>query len=414
MNNNRRKNRQARSAANEVRRQDFDLRHQPHIVFYFSDTGGGHRSAAEAIIEALELEYEGKFTAQMVDFYKDYAPPPFSKMSELYPELVKARGLWQASFYATDGRAQARVMTASLWPVARAAARKLVREHPADLIVCVHPIATTFGLRALAALHPRPPFYTVVTDLVTTHALWFDARADLIVVPTEMARERALTYHMPADKLEVVGLPVAERYCTPMGNKKALRRKLGWPSDKPIALLVGGGDGMGPLGRTAYAIDESGLDLGLAIVCGRNKKLQAKLESREWDNPTFIYGFTRDMPDFMRAADIIVTKAGPGTIAEALNANLPIILYSKIAGQEDGNVSFVESEGAGVWAPKPQMVVRALTRWITRPHERAQVIENARRMARPDAARRIARLIGDRLGLRETETESTAGIQSPA
>ncbi len=101
----------------------------------------------------------------------------------------------------------------------------------------------------------------------------------------------------------------------------------------------------------------------------------------------------------MRAADVIVTKAGPGTIAEALNAHLPIILYSKIPGQEDGNVTFVESEGAGVWAPKPQMVVRTLTRWLSRPAERELVIANARRIARPDAARHIARVIGDTLTL---------------
>jgi 1,2-diacylglycerol 3-beta-galactosyltransferase len=275
----------------------------------------------------------------------------------------------------------------------------MARNHPADLIVTVHPVANTFALKALGP--NRPPFYTVVTDMVTTHALWFDTRSDLIFVPTEAARQRALLYRMPADKLEVVGMPIADRYCIPMGDKSVLRKKLGWPLDKPIVLMVGGGEGMGPLGKTARAVDESGLDLGLVVVCGRNAKLKANLESQSWENPAFIYGFTRDMPDFMRAADFIVTKAGPGTIAEALNANLPVILYSKVAGQEDGNVTFVESEGVGIWAPKPQLVVRALTRWISRPAERQKVIENARRAARPDASRRIARVLGERLGFRE-------------
>jgi 1,2-diacylglycerol 3-beta-galactosyltransferase len=327
-------------------------------------------------------------------------------MPELYPEMVKAKGLWQASFYATDGRARVRALTASLWPVARMAAIKLVRDHPADLIVTVHPLANSFALRALGA--DRPPFYTVVTDMVTTHALWFDTRADRIFVPTELASQRARTYHIPAEKLEVVGMPVADRFCTPSGNKKALRKKLGWPENKPTVLLVGGGDGIGPLGKTARAIDESGLDVALIVICGRNKKLKTSLESQTWDNPAFIYGFTRDLPDFMRAADVIVTKAGPGTIAEALNANLPIILYSKIAGQEDGNVTFVESEGVGVWAPKSHLVVRALTRWICRPKERERVIENAHRAARPDAARHIARVLGERLKLGKEKVASQA------
>jgi 1,2-diacylglycerol 3-beta-galactosyltransferase len=381
--------------------------HKPHIVFYFSDTGGGHRSAAEAIIEALQIEYGDSFTVEMVDFFKDYGAGLFRRVPELYPQMVKARGLWEASFYATDGRPQVRMIMGTLWPLARLAARKLVRNHPADLIVTVHPIANAFALRALG--RDRPPFYTVATDLVTTHALWFDGRSDHIFVPTEAARERGLEVHMPAEKIEVVGLPVADRYCMPIGNKRASRKKLGWPLKKSTVLLVGGGDGMGPLARTARAIDESGLDLTMVIICGRNEKLKANLESENWENPTYVYGFRRDMPEFMRAADIIVTKAGPGTIAEALNANLPIILYSKLPGQEDGNVTYVLETGTGVWAPKAQMVVRALTRWITRPHEREQVIENTRKAARPDSARRIARTLGERLRL-ESEEAILAGI----
>ena len=371
--------------------------HKPHIVFYFSDTGGGHRSAAEAIIEAVHLEYKNDVTTEMVDVFKEYAPPPFNRVGAMYPYMVKAPRLWRAGFYATDGRARARMITTTTWPLARRAVRALVRDHPADLIVTVHPFANTFALRALGK--DRPPFINVVTDMVTTHALWYDKRADLILVPTKQAYDNAIRFNMPPEKVRVVGLPVADKYCKPLGRKSAMRKKLGWVSDKPIVLLVGGGEGMGPLAKTAREIDASGLDVGLVVVCGRNQRLKATLEAETWENPTFLYGFTHDMPDFMRASDFIVTKAGPGTIAEALNAELPIILYSKLPGQEDGNVTFVEEEGVGVWAPKPQEVVRALTRWIMRPAERKQVIENCRRAARPEAARKIARIIGKTLKL---------------
>jgi 1,2-diacylglycerol 3-beta-galactosyltransferase len=370
---------------------------KPHIVFYFSDTGGGHRSAAEAIIEAIQLEYQDQVTTEMVDFFKSYAPRPFNRAAEMYPYMVKSPHLWGASFHATDGRARARAITTTMWPIARQAARSLVQKHPADLIVTVHPFANSFALRALGK--NRPPFINVVTDMVTTHALWYDNRADLILVPTETARLRAIKYNMSPDKVRVVGLPVADRYCQPVGSKTELRERLGWPLDKPIVLLVGGGEGMGPLAKTAEAIDASGLDVGLIIVCGRNQRLKADLELCPWENPTRIYGFTREMPDFMRAADFIVTKAGPGTIAEALNADLPIILYAKLPGQEDGNVTFVQEEGAGVWAPNPQDVVRTLTRWISRPAERQTVIENCRRAGKPEAARTIAHIIGEKLGL---------------
>lgn len=372
---------------------------KPHIVFYFSDTGGGHRSAAEAIIEAIQLEYKDQVTTEMVDFFKSYAPRPFNRAAEMYPYMVKAPHLWGASFHATDGRARARAITTTMWPIARQAARSLVQSHPADMIVTVHPFANSFALRALGKI--RPPFINVVTDMVTTHALWYDNRADLILVPTETARLRAIKYNMPTEKVKVVGLPVADRYCQPVGSKATLREKLGWPIYKPIVLLVGGGEGMGPLAKTAQAIDQSGLDVGLVIICGRNQRLKASLEECAWENPTTIYGFTREMPDFMRAADFIVTKAGPGTIAEALNAELPIILYSKLPGQEDGNVTFVQEEGAGIWAPTPQDVVRTLTRWISRPAERQRVVENCRKAGKPKAARTIAHILGEKLGLRQ-------------
>jgi len=95
----------------------------------------------------------------------------------------------------------------------------------------------------------------------------------------------------------------------------------------------------------------------------------------------------------------LVTKAGPGTIAESLNADLPVILYAKLPGQEDGNVTFVLEEKVGVWAPQPEQVVRTLQEWIQNPEIRLGYVENCRRAARPDASRQIARAIGKTLEL---------------
>ena len=374
---------------------------KPHILFLFSDTGGGHRSAAEAIIEAIQLEYGDAVTTEMVDFFKSHAPLPFNKMPDWYPDMVKAPHLWGLSFKMSDGRRRARAITSSMWPYVGRAVRRIVKEHPADLVVTVHPLATTIFLKALGRYHS--PFVIVVTDMVSTHALWYDQRADLILVPTEDARQRAIEYEMDPKQVRVVGQPVAERYCIPAGNKAALREKLGWERDKTIALLVGGGDGMGPLGKTARAIATSGLDVALAIVAGRNQRLKKHLEALEWPVPVHIYGFTHEMPDFMRAADVLVTKAGPGTIAESLNANLPIILYARLPGQEDGNVTFVVDEKVGVWAPEPEKVVHTLREWVQKPEVRLSYVENCRRAARPDASRQIARAIGETL---ELELES--------
>jgi 1,2-diacylglycerol 3-beta-galactosyltransferase len=111
---------------------------KPHILFLFSDTGGGHRAAMDAIIEALQLEFGDAVTTEMVDFLKEYAPPPYNQLPRFYPEMVKQPELWGMGFKISDGRPQARLVTSTFWPIVRRAARRLVEEHPADLLVEPH------------------------------------------------------------------------------------------------------------------------------------------------------------------------------------------------------------------------------------------------------------------------------------
>ena len=368
------------------------------MLFLFSDTGGGHRSAAEAIIEALHLEFGSEIEAEMVDVFKQYAPRPLNYVPVLYPKMVRLPQAWGLGYALSDGHRRARLITASAWPYVRRSIRTLIHQHPSDLIVSVHPLATAPALRALGP--KRPPLVTVVTDLVTTHALWYHRRTDLCIVPTEAARQRALLLGMRSEQVRVIGLPVADRFCRPQADRETLRASLGWPQDLPIILLVGGGEGMGPLEKTAQAIAEARLHAGLVVVAGRNQGLKERLEARSWPMPTRVYGFVREMPEFMQASDILVTKAGPGTISEALNAGLPMLLYSRLPGQEDGNVTYVVSEGAGLWTPRPEAIVTALRNWLANPQERARAAAACRRLARPQAARQIARLLAEQVNLK--------------
>ena len=370
---------------------------KPNIVFLFSDTGGGHRSATEAIVEALQLEFGDRLTTQMLDIFKEIAPPPLNRMPDLYPYMVKVPRAWGTGFRLSNGPHRASLLVEPSYPYVRRGLRRMIQSCQCDLIVSLHPLANAPFLRALGT--NRPPFITIVTDLATTHALWYHPAVDLCLVPTEEARQRAIKNYLQPDQVQVVGLPVADRFCQPCGEKLELRQRLGWPLDLPVAILMGGGEGMGPLEKTAQVIAEAHLPLALVIIAGRNRKLKAQLEAYSWPMPTFIYGFVREMPDFMRAADILLTKAGPGTVTEALNAGLPMILYSRLPGQEDGNVVYVVSEGAGVWAPKPRDIVRVLTDWLEHPEKREAAAENCRRAARPQAARQIAHILASRVGL---------------
>ncbi|MCL1839266.1 MAG: hypothetical protein FWG47_08185 [Propionibacteriaceae bacterium] len=368
------------------------------VLFLFSDTGGGHRAATEAIIEALDLEFPDQFQTFMVDFFRDYFPIPYRYAPELYPPMTKY-GIWRLAYRTSDGRVRTRALTGMQYPYLRRAAHRLLRENPVDLVVSVHPLVNSTLARAM---RKEPlPFITVVTDMVSTHAFWYDRHADQIVVPTEIAKERGIHFGIPAEKLEVVGLPVADRFVSLPVDKAAWRAEHGWDLTLPTALLVGGGDGMGPLRRVAKAINEANLKLQLVVICGRNEELKADLAAVEWNIPAHIYGFTKEMPQFMSAADVLITKAGPGTISEGFIKGLPLILYSKVAGQEDGNVRYVLENGAGVWAPRPREVVEALRAWVDNPDQRLAASQVCQALARPNASREIARIIAANCNLGE-------------
>lgn len=370
---------------------------RPKVLFLFSDTGGGHRSAAEAIIESLELLYPDQIETEMVDFFKK-APQPLPLAIPTYPAMAKMTAVWETAFTISNGRRRARFIQDAFWPYVRRAAYRLVNEYPADLIVSVHPVPNRTVLRAMTK---KTPYISVVTDLVSTHAMWYDHHNDLIVVPTEEAWQRGIKLGLNPDQLEVVGLPVADRFCHPHGSRQELRARLGWPQNRPIVLMVSGGEGMGPMGRTAVAIDNANLPITLVLVTGKNAKLRAKLDARRWLTPTKVYGFVKEMPQFMQASDVLITKAGPGTISEAFIAGLPIILYSRIPGQEEGNVTYVVDHGAGVWAPEADQVIDTLRTWLRNPDILARIAANSKLLSRPNASNRIAQIIARQVGVLE-------------
>jgi 1,2-diacylglycerol 3-beta-galactosyltransferase len=219
-------------------------------------------------------------------------------------------------------------------------------------------------MQALNAGETRPPFVVVVTDLVSTHMFAYDHLADRTLVPTAPAFSRGLDAGLSADQMRVTGLPVHPRFSEGLADKTTARQMLGWDVHLPTLLLVGGGEGMGPLYQTARAINNRKQKCQLVIIAGRNKILKDKLEASRWNQPTHVYGFVNDMPRLMSAADVLVSKAGPSTICEACIAGLPMILYDAIPGQETGNVDYVVDNGAGVFAPSPREVADIAQAWL--------------------------------------------------
>ncbi|HSN93577.1 MAG TPA: glycosyltransferase [Anaerolineaceae bacterium] len=373
----------------------------PHILFLFSDTGGGHRAAAVAIQEALQTEFPGQVDWEMVDFFKDYAPPPLNRAGPDYSTMAQFPDFWELIFEASNLPTTARLVQSLAWPLVKNRVDRLIEDHPCDLIISVHPIINTPILRGFGDNHP--PYLTVVTDLISTHEYWYNNASDIIIVPTEEAYDRGVKLGIDPDKMHIVGLPIKEGYRNPVSKEEA-RKRLGLPMDIPLVLMVSGGAGMGPLEETIDAINEAKVPTGLVIITGNNTALKVRLEAREYNFPAVIIGFTTDMPTYMQACDVIVTKAGPGTISEACVAGLPIILYSKIPGQENGNVDYVVGRQAGVWEDNPQNLAVLLAEWISNPGERQRFADASKNLGRPDSSHIIAETAMGMLGLFDLES----------
>jgi 1,2-diacylglycerol 3-beta-galactosyltransferase len=169
---------------------------------------------------------------------------------------------------------------------------------------------------------------------------------------------------------------------------------LGLCPDRPLFLIMGGGEGVGRLYEVARAVAASRPPAQMVDVAGRNGRLGRRLEAVTWEIPTRILGFVTNVSQWMAAADVLITKAGPGVLSEAFIAGLPLVLSGAIPGQEASNVDYVVRHGAGVAETDPLRIAAWLAQRL-RPGDGMllRMAAAARRLARPGAALQIARQI---------------------
>ncbi len=367
--------------------------------------GGGHKSAAESIAETLTALYGDLVTIEIIDVLKEYAPQPLDRGSEAYQLMIKAPLAWRGLYELGDGVKRSKMINSSLSIYARRQAERLFRNHPADIIISTWHFANSVALETLHRLQSPIPFITVVTDLVTAPPVWFDARTTLCITPTSAAAELALKCGIEPAKIKTIGLPVSDRFSPPTSPKSQLKALLGWDPNQPAVIAMAGGEGIGSLDQIADNL--STLEATIVIITAKNTDLFDKLNHANYPPNVKIYGFVKNLDQFMKAADLIVTKAGPGTIIEALNSHLPLIIYAKLSGQEDGNVSFVTDHGAGLWQPKLSEIGPSAQALLNDPDRLAKMSKATAKIAKPHASTKIATTIGRLLKLPPPNTKSS-------
>ena len=363
-------------------------------LILMADTGGGHRAAARAIHEGLELAFPGRFEVIVSDPLAA-AVWPIGGFGRGYGPLVQhLPELYGAAWHRSDGMRAAAALHAALRPGLDPVLRRLYAEARPDLVLSVHPMLTRRAQRVLRAGGSLAPFAVVVTDLFDAHAMWFEPEAELCALPTEGAAALARRRGMPADRLRVLGQPIRPCFAAAAPDQTALRANLGLDPLRATVLLTGGGDGLGRMPALARGIAHCGLPLQLVVIAGRNRGLVDRLSREPWPSGVSVEvrGFVDNMVDWMHAADLIVTKAGPGTIMEALAAGLPILLHGYLPGQEEGNLRYLIEHDLGNYAERPEAIAARVAHWLAPEQAEALLAWRRRALsaARPAAALDIA------------------------
>ena len=363
------------------------------ILILMSDTGGGHRASAHALQAAFAARFPGRFQVEIVDLWTDYTPWPIDQFPRLYsPIVARAPWFWKLLWAVFENERALSVALRLVFPLCRSDMRKVLQAHRPHLIISVHPLMQHLFLRLLEVERARIPFVTVVTDLASFHRGWFHAQAQRCFVASEAAAAAARSHGLQPRRIRLLGLPVRSAFAELLPDRAAARAKLGLADAAFTALLVGGGEGMGPVAAIAHAVARrlaaAGTDAQLVVICGRNDRLRRSLQQADWPLPVHVYGFVEDMQEWMTAGDCIITKAGPGTIAEALICGLPILLSGFVPGQEEGNVPFVVENGVGAYCDAPDGIAAIVSGWSS-SGEMDRIAARARSLGRPQAANDI-------------------------
>ena len=260
-------------------------------------------------------------------------------------------------------------------------------------------IANEIGAVEIAALGKREgwfhaPILAVQTDF-QTEPPWVQAEVDVYCVASEEARSQLVSWGTSPNRILVCGIPVDPVFSAPV-DRTELLRALGLDGQRPIVLVMGGGMGPAPLDSIVESLAACRLPLQVLVVAGQDAMRRQALEQlrRKVALELRVFGWTDTIPQLMAVADLLITKPGGLTAAEALSAGLPMIVTHPIPGPEERHVRYLEQQGVAVQAKTLEEIPQLVTRLLSKPEKLAEMSRRQKDMSRPDAAHAIAQVGG--------------------
>ncbi len=356
------------------------------VLILYLMSNSGHHSAARAL-EAAFRELDPRGSVQTLDLLRHMHPAWSAVIQKTYLGVVRRTpDLWDALY---DNERLDR-LTRRVRPLLTRGRHPrflgLMRGFQPDLVLCTqaYPLNVVQDYVAESG-RPGPAVWGVLTDFLP-HRFWVVPGNARYVVPVEDAARRLAELGVARERIRVHGIPIHPGYAAWSERPRAAHRN-------PRVLVMGGGRGLGMRYRTLKQIDRGQTEFRIEAVTGTNRLLRNLLRLRRsaFRHPLHIRAYCRRMPSLYYQADLLVSKPGGATCAESLAMGLPLLIARCLPGQEAGNMQVLVRHGAALHMSREEDLGAAADMLLTNPTLLEMMRTRALALARPDAARRIAR-----------------------
>jgi processive 1,2-diacylglycerol beta-glucosyltransferase len=362
------------------------------IALLTLSVGSGHVQAARVIEHALEdgAEPVDVRTFDALQMARRWFL--WSYVQSYWLMLRHAPGMWRRLF---DRRQRKRHRsTAPDW-VFRRGCREVLRQLKAFSPHVI--IVTEIAAAEIAALGKREgwfnvPILAVQTDL-ETEPPWAQPEIDIYCVATDEARVQLIEWGISANRIVVCGIPIDPAFALPF-DRPELLRALGLDIHRPVVLVMGGGMGPAPLDEIVQSLERCRLPLQVLAVAGHDQVMRARLDALHGKVALqlFTFGWSENVPELMAAANVLITKPGGVTTAEAMAAGLPMILTHPIPGPEEKHIQHLEQIGVALRARTLEEIPQLAFKLLSDSRKLYEVARRARELSRPDATHAIAQI----------------------
>lgn len=375
------------------------MQDKKRFLILTSDAGFGHRSAAVSVSKALEELYGDTQISLVVNPILDSPSPSLMKPIEKnYDKGVRnVPSLWRLGYEFSDSRQFSELMEGALTLFLQRNIGDFVESFEPDGILLTNPM---FNAPAGKVRHEQEldiPLYAVVTDLADVHSLWFAPGPDLFFIASDWAKVKALANRVPLRKLKISGIPVNPRFASENVDRNKLREELGLQPDLTTILFVSSVR-VEHILENLHALEKLEHPLQVIVISGGNDDLYQSLQEDHFDFPIVIQNFVENVPDWMLASDLLVTKAGGLILSEGLAAGLPVLLVDFLPGQEESNVRYVTSHQAGAIVENAGEFASMVDFWLKNGQEQlTRTAASSRLIGHPEAAFTVAKTMWERV-----------------